>query len=74
MSSRESMRWVPRSGAIVTPHAEFTSRFFGFVDPVARKIHLRSAARLGYSDFGANRRRSATLRAAFVTPNGRVSS
>ncbi len=44
--------------------AEFTSRAFGFVDDVEwvmdaveRRIDLRSASRVGYSDLGANRRR-----------------
>ena len=44
--------------------AEFTSRFFGFVDDVellidadSHRIDFRSASRVGYSDLGANRRR-----------------
>jgi uncharacterized protein (DUF1499 family) len=44
--------------------ATFTSTFFGFVDDVEGRndranhtIHLRSASRVGYSDFGANRKR-----------------
>lgn len=43
-------------------HAEFTSAFFRFVDDVeiyfdseAKIIHMRSASRIGYSDFGVNR-------------------
>jgi uncharacterized protein (DUF1499 family) len=50
-------------------HAECSSAFFGFVDDLectldteARVIHLRSAARMGYSDFGKNRQRIETLR------------
>ncbi len=42
----------------------FTSSLFKFVDdltlrfdPVENQIHLRSASRVGYSDFGVNRRR-----------------
>ena len=45
-------------------HAEFTSMIFRFVDDVEARldeasgqIHLRSASRIGHSDFGANRRR-----------------
>ena len=44
--------------------AIFTSKLFGFVDDLEvrhdrtnRTIHLRSASRVGHSDFGANRKR-----------------
>jgi uncharacterized protein (DUF1499 family) len=50
-------------------HAEFTSVIFRFVDDVefladdVRKIvHVRSASRVGYSDFGVNRRRVEIIR------------
>ena len=50
-------------------HAEFRSALFGFVDDVeflleeeSRVIHVRSASRTGYSDFGVNRRRVETIR------------
>lgn len=53
-------------------HAEFTSALFRFVDDTEfyidddRKIvHVRSAARLGYSDFGVNRKRIETIRKLF---------
>ena len=53
-------------------HAEFTSAFFRFVDDVAflldggtRTIHVRSAARVGYSDLGVNRRRMEEIRKRF---------
>lgn len=53
-------------------HAEFTSAFFRFVDDAAflldegnRTIHVRSAARVGYSDFGVNRRRMEEIRTRF---------
>jgi uncharacterized protein (DUF1499 family) len=53
-------------------HTEFSSRLFGYVDdvecylvPEEKLIHIRSASRLGHSDFGANRKRVGTLRAAF---------
>lgn len=50
-------------------HAEYSSAVFGFVDdlelhlrPEENAIAVRSAARLGYSDFGVNRRRVENLR------------
>lgn len=50
-------------------HAECRSAVFGFVDdlelharPAQNFIAVRSAARLGYSDFGVNRRRVEDLR------------
>jgi uncharacterized protein (DUF1499 family) len=53
-------------------HAEFSSPLMGFVDDVEfllaaeqRLIDVRSAARLGYSDFGVNRKRVESLRAQF---------
>ena len=51
--------------------AECRSRLFGFVDdlelhlwPAGGVLAVRSAARLGWSDFGVNRRRVAALHAA----------
>jgi uncharacterized protein (DUF1499 family) len=45
-------------------HAEFRSALFRFVDDVellfdetARRLHFRSASRVGRSDFGVNRKR-----------------
>lgn len=53
-------------------HAEFRTSIFGFVDDVeflvdadAKKIHIRSASRLGYSDLGANRSRVEILKSMF---------
>jgi uncharacterized protein (DUF1499 family) len=53
-------------------HAEFTSAIFRFVDDAEfyiddtqKVIHVRSAARLGYYDFGVNRRRMETIRQLF---------
>ena len=53
-------------------HAEFTSAFFRFVDDVEfllddekKLIHVRSASRVGYSDFGINRKRVEEIRARF---------
>jgi len=50
-------------------HAEITSRVFGFVDDLdliinteQQVIHVRSASRTGYYDFGVNRRRVEKLR------------
>ena len=49
--------------------AEISSRLFGFIDeldliidPEQKLIHVRSAARTGYYDFGVNRRRVEKLR------------
>jgi uncharacterized protein (DUF1499 family) len=60
-------------------HAKFTSRFFRFVDDVEfcidddlRIIHVRSSSRVGYFDFGVNRRRIERIRAKFG--NGRGSA
>lgn len=51
-------------------HFEFRSLVFRFVDDVefhldaaTKTIHVRSASRVGYGDFGVNRRRVETLRA-----------
>jgi len=54
-------------------HAEFRSKWFRFVDDLEcvydeaeGKIDIRSAARLGYSDFGVNRKRVEKLRRLFA--------
>jgi uncharacterized protein (DUF1499 family) len=54
-------------------HAEFRSRLFGFVDDVEfsfdedpKTVHLRSASRTGYYDFGVNRKRMERIRAQFT--------
>ncbi len=50
-------------------HAEFSSRLMGFVDDAEFQldpggvIHVRSAARLGSSDFNVNRNRIEAIRA-----------
>ena len=51
-------------------YAEFTSTLIGYVDdvefyfpPNEQVIHVRSASRLGYSDFGVNRKRIEDIRA-----------
>lgn len=50
-------------------HAEATSLVFRFVDDInvildadAQLIHIRSASRIGHSDFGVNRKRIEALR------------
>ena len=52
--------------------ATFTSTFFGFVDDLecrndkaSHTIHLRSASRVGHSDFGANRKRVELISSLF---------
>lgn len=53
-------------------HAEFTSAIWRFVDDVefsfddhAKLIQVRSASRLGHSDFGVNRKRVEAIRTAW---------
>ena len=68
---------LPRTSIITTDstylHAECRSAVFGFVDDL--EIHLRpeesimavrSAARLGYTDFGVNRKRVESLRSRLL--------
>ncbi|MHC5010869.1 MAG: DUF1499 domain-containing protein, partial [Planctomycetota bacterium] len=59
-------------------HAEFRSALFGFVDDfdaivdaTSRRIEVRSASRVGHSDFGANRRRVSRIRDAFDRTSNR---
>jgi uncharacterized protein (DUF1499 family) len=54
-------------------HAEFTSALWRFVDDVefsidenAKLIHMRSASRLGRSDFGVNRKRIEDIRKSWA--------
>ena len=54
-------------------HAECRSALFGFVDdlelhlrPGERTMAVRSAARLGYADFGVNRKRVEQLRSELL--------
>jgi len=51
-------------------HATFTSSLFRFVDDVELRldvaqglVHIRSASRVGHSDFGVNRKRVEAIRA-----------
>ena len=41
------------------------------IDPRNRVVHLRSASRIGYYDFGVNRRRTAALRQSFLQEQAR---
>ncbi|OHB32423.1 MAG: hypothetical protein A2X84_04470 [Desulfuromonadaceae bacterium GWC2_58_13] len=57
--------------------ATFSSRIFRFVDDVELRldsergvVHIRSASRLGYSDFGVNRKRIESLRKLFASRMG----
>ncbi len=57
-------------------HVEFTSPLMRFVDDVEflfpkveRIVHVRSASRVGYFDFSANRERVERLRLAFFVLN-----
>jgi uncharacterized protein (DUF1499 family) len=68
ISSQPRTRIVARQANYI--HAEFKSRVFGFVDDVEfyfssdqPVIHVRSASRTGYSDFGVNRRHIEEIRA-----------
>lgn len=54
-------------------HAEFRSVLFGFIDDVEfyldgekNIIHVRSASRTGYYDFGVNRKRVELIRSNFA--------
>ena len=54
-------------------HVTFTSKTMGFVDDMEfwfpgnqQVIHLRSASRVGYSDFGVNKKRVETIRSLFT--------
>lgn len=71
-----AVRELPRAVLVTMEtgylHAEIASRVFGFVDDLeclldapARLIHVRSASRLGSSDFGVNRKRVERLRLRF---------
>ena len=72
VASLPRTRIVARSGNYM--HAEFTTRLFRFTDDVeflldepAGLIHVRSASRIGRSDFGTNRRRVETIRKLFYS-------
>ncbi len=63
-----------RTQSDIYVHARFTTPWLRFVDDVearldmrARVIHLRSASRVGYSDFGVNRARIERLRRLYAS-------
>jgi uncharacterized protein (DUF1499 family) len=75
---RQQVDLLPRTKIIAVTseylHAECRSALFGFVDDLEfllrseqGVIAVRSAARVGYSDFGVNKKRVETLRAALVS-------
>jgi uncharacterized protein (DUF1499 family) len=79
-AARAAVLGLPRAKVITETdnylHAECSSAFFGFVDDL--ELHLRSsqgliairsAARLGYSDLGVNRKRVEQLRALLRKQN-----
>ena len=72
----EAVSRMKRSRIVISEklylHAEFTSAFFRFVDDVEfllddekKLIHVRSASRVGNSDFGVNRMRVEEIRTRF---------
>jgi uncharacterized protein (DUF1499 family) len=71
--ARQAVAALPRTKIVTETedylHAECSSAFFGFVDDMelhlrssSNLIAVRSASRLGYSDFGVNRKRVEDLR------------
>ena len=68
---------IDQGGTIITDephymHATFTSTIFRFVDdvevryvPEKKTAHIRSASRMGHSDFGVNRKRVEKIRIAY---------
>ena len=76
--ARELVSELPRTRIVNETsgylHAECRSALFGFVDDLELHLRLsegviavRSASRLGYSDFGVNRRRVEILRASLIS-------
>ncbi|HFE38384.1 MAG TPA: DUF1499 domain-containing protein [Gammaproteobacteria bacterium] len=56
--------------------ATFTSPIFRFIDDFEiridhekQRLHIRSASRLGYSDFGVNKKRAETFKSMFISAN-----
>lgn len=53
-----------------TPVLRFTDDFELLLDRQARVVHVRSASRVGFTDFGVNRRRVEAIRDAFSNSGG----
>ena len=77
-AARETVRKLPRTRIVSESndflHAECRSAMFGFVDDLelhlrreSNSIAVRSASRLGHSDFGVNRKRVERLRGTLAT-------
>lgn len=71
LKSSKRVRIIDRENNHI--HAEFKSFLFRFIDDVEiyfddkeSLIHLKSASRIGYSDFGKNRRRIEDIRRKFL--------
>jgi len=69
---------LPRTNIVTTTdsylHAEIKSRLFQFIDDLEflcdekkHQIHVRSASRVGHTDFGVNRNRVEVIRKRFAT-------
>lgn len=80
---RSIIESMPRSNVLKEKenylHAEFQSLIFRFVDDVEflfdeeeKTIHFRSASRIGYSDFGVNRRRMRDISERYLEMQTRV--
>lgn len=78
----EVIQSMPRTEIVKqTPnyiHALYTSKIFHFVDdveflydPQKNVIEVRSASRVGYGDFGVNRRRLETIRKDYLARSKR---
>jgi uncharacterized protein (DUF1499 family) len=76
-AARAAVLSLPRTQIVAESanylHAECSSAVFGFVDdlelhlrPKSGLIAVRSASRLGYRDFGVNRKRIEKLRAVLA--------
>lgn len=81
---KDAIRTMPRAEIVEETGAylrvEFTTAIMRFVDDAefvidadARRIHFRSASRIGYSDLGANRRRMQAVRDAFLSADASAS-
>ncbi len=75
----EVIKNMPRSEIMTVEdayvHVTFTSLIFRFKDDLEfefddelKQIHLRSASRVGHSDFGVNRKRVEEIRQRFAAP------